>query len=101
MQFSVVCRDGQNALSKRLAAREEHIKLGDKMVSEKKMLFGAAILNDEKQMVGSILICEFDSREELDEWLKIEPYVTQGVWEDVDVHECKIGPSFQHMFSSV
>jgi uncharacterized protein YciI len=81
-----------------MSSRSEHIKLGDKMVKEGKMLFGAALTDDNNKMIGSILICDFENREELDQWLKIEPYVTGKVWEKIDVQLCKIGPSFEHMF---
>ena len=78
MQFLVIGMDGTDseALNRRLAAREAHIALGDKLRDAGKMLYGAAILDDNQKMIGSVLICEFDSREELDQWLREEPYVT-------------------------
>lgn len=96
MEFLVIAYDGteDNALSRRLKAREEHLKLGDKLAQEGKMLYGAAILDDKNKMVGSVLICDFDSRKELDEWLKIEPYVKGNVWDKIEIKKCKVGPSF-------
>lgn len=96
MQFLVLGYDGKDeeAINRRLAAREAHITLGDKMRDAGKMLYGAAILDDNEKMIGSILICNFGSRQKLDEWLKIEPYVTGNVWQRIEVQQCKIGPSF-------
>lgn len=96
MQFLVLGYDGADdqALSRRMAVREAHLALGDKMRDAGKMLYGAAILDDNGKMIGSILICEFDSRAELDQWLKEEPYMTGGVWQKVEVQNCKVGPSF-------
>jgi len=96
MQFLVIGYDGEDehALSRRMAVREAHIALGDKMRDGGQMLYGAAILDANGKMIGSALICEFNSRTELDQWLKEEPYMTGGVWQKVEVQHCKVGPSF-------
>lgn len=96
MQFLVIGYDGTDAeaLNRRLSARPAHVALGDRMRADGKMLYGVAILDNNDKMIGSVLICEFSSREELDEWLKIEPYVTGKVWEKIEVKHCKVGPSF-------
>lgn len=96
MQFVITGLDGldENALSRRLAVREAHIALGDKMRDEGKMLYGVALLDDNEKMVGSVLVCEFESRDELDRWLKVEPYVVGNVWQKIDVQRCRVGPSF-------
>ncbi len=106
MQFLITGYDGtdEKALERRLAVREAHLALGDKMRDAGKMLYGAAILDEHGKMTGSVLICEFKSREELDAWLKEEPYVTGDVWRKIDVQNCKVGPSFlglrpQHSFT--
>ena len=49
------------------------------------LIAGGAILNEAEQMIGSTLYVEFDSREELDQWLNNDPYVTGGVWKDISV----------------
>jgi uncharacterized protein YciI len=96
MQFLVLGYDGtdKEALNRRMAARPAHISLGDKMRDAGKMLYGAAILDAQEKMIGSILICDFENRMELDAWLKQEPYVTGKVWQRIEVHPCKVGPSF-------
>lgn len=99
MQFLVIGLDGsdEKALERRMAVREDHLALGDRMRDAGKMLYGAAILDDNEKMIGSILVCDFQSREELDEWLKIEPYVTGKVWQSIEVKRCKVGPSFARL----
>ncbi len=96
MQFLVIGYDGtdEKALERRLAVRAAHIALGDKLRDAGKMLYGAAILDDSEKMIGSILVCQFESRQELDQWLKEEPYVTGQVWQEIEVKPCKVGPSF-------
>ncbi len=41
-------------------------------------------------MVGSNAYFSFDSREELDAWLKVEPYVVGKVWEIIDIKEVRL-----------
>lgn len=96
MQFLVIGHDGTDsqALNRRLLVRKAHIALGDQLRAEGKMLYGAAILDENEKMIGSILICDFNSRQELDEWLKIEPYVVANVWQKIEIKPCKVGPSF-------
>jgi len=94
MQFIVIAHDYKDALARRLAVREKHVELGDRMVAEGRALYGVALLDDKGQMVGSVCIVNFPSREEVDSWLKREPYVVGKVWEKIEVIPCKVGPSF-------
>lgn len=96
MQFMVIGRDGSDdqALSRRMAAREAHLAMAEKMRQAGSFLFAAAILDDSQQMIGSTIICEFQSKAELDQWLKDEPYVTGDVWREIEIKQCKVGPNF-------
>lgn len=96
VQYLLIAYDGtdEQALERRMRVRDDHIRLGDAMVAQGRMLFGTAILDDADRMIGSMLVLDFPSREELDAWLKVEPYVTGGVWERIDVQPCRVGPSF-------
>jgi ribosomal-protein-alanine N-acetyltransferase len=96
MQFLLIGRDGTDpdALKRRLAARDAHVSLGDLMRERGELHFAVALLDQSQKMVGSAMVLEFASRRELDEWLKIEPYVKAGVWSSTEIHECRVGPSF-------
>jgi uncharacterized protein YciI len=95
MQFIVIGYDGDddNALARRMAVRAAHLKLGEEMMRQGKLLYGVALLNDRDEMVGSTLVFNFPSRTELDDWLRVEPYVTGDVWKRIDVHRCRVGSS--------
>ena len=97
MQFLVLGYDGtdEEALNRRLAVREAHIKLGDELRDSGNLLYGVAMLSDEGMMKGSMLVADFPNRAALDAWLAEEPYVTGKVWEKVEVIPCKVGPSFE------
>lgn len=96
MQFLLVAYDGSDdrALERRLHARDRHIALGDEMVAAGRMLYGTAILDDQDKMIGSMLVLDFPSREDLDAWLAVEPYVVGDVWRTIEIQPCRVGPSF-------
>ncbi|MBX9941846.1 MAG: YciI family protein [Candidatus Obscuribacterales bacterium] len=97
MQFVVTGYDGDDAqaLERRLHKREEHLKLAEKMKSQGRLLFATALLDENEKMVGSILVVDFANRDDVDAWLKTEPYVTGKVWLKVDVRPCRVAPMFQ------
>lgn len=96
MQFMLLGYDGTDsgALDRRMAVRDEHIALGDTLVAEGKMLYGTAILDEDGRMIGSMLVLEYGSRSELDDWLEVEPYVTGDVWHSIEILPVRVGPSF-------
>lgn len=59
------------------------------------MWYGAALLNDNGTMKGSMLMMDFPSEKELNDWLAVEPYKTGGVWEQTYIHKCKTRDPWQ------
>ena len=55
---------------------------------------GAALLDEKGKMIGSVIILGYPSRKELDDCLRIEPYVVNRVWEKIEIKPCKVGPTF-------
>ncbi|MFA7227535.1 MAG: YciI family protein [Melioribacteraceae bacterium] len=93
MQFIVIAYDGtdEKALERRMAVREDHLKYAQKMFDEKKWLYASAILDDDGKMIGSMIVCDYNSRAEMDEqWLKYEVYVTGNVWKTISIHRAKV-----------
>ena len=68
MQFLVIGRDGTDdkAMERRLAVREQHIAMGDKLLAAGNLWYGAAITNEQGQMAGSIYMVDFKNRDALD-----------------------------------
>jgi uncharacterized protein YciI len=96
MQFIVIAYDGKDeeAPQRRLAARESHIALGDKMRDEGSLLYAVAILDDDGGMIGSVMVVQFASTQELEAWLGEEPYVRGDVWKKIEMLPARVGPSF-------
>jgi len=99
MQFIIIAHDGkdEDALGRRLAARDAHLATSAAAVKTGEQIIGAALLDDAGIMRGSVMIVEFPSRKEVDEWLAREPYVMGSVWQEIEVHPCKVGPAFGHV----
>lgn len=93
----IIGRDGKDkqSLERRLAARQAHLALGDQLVKDGHMWYGAAILNKEGKMVGSMLVMNFSSQKELDKWLKVEPYVIGDAWQELDIQKCNVNNPWQ------
>jgi len=96
MQYLVVAYDEQDedAPKRRMAARDAHLALIAKYKAAGNMKMGAALLDEQGNMVGSTLIVEFETPELLQAWFDEEPYLLQDVWGEVMVTQCKIAPSF-------
>lgn len=92
MQFLVTGYDGTDpeAQKRRSAVKMPHLKLAEQLVLSGKQLYGAAILDESGKTIGSSIVCDFESREALDVWLKEEPYVTGGVWKKIEIHRCEL-----------
>ena len=52
----------------------------------------ATIVVDEQdwKVIGSLLVMEFENREQLDEYLAHEPYVVEHVWERIEVERMNV-----------
>ena len=100
MQYIVTAYDGtdEKAIDRRLMAREEHLKSVERRFKEGQHLYGAAILDDEGKMIGSMMIVDYPSREDLDNWLKVEPYVVGNVWQKIEIQPCRVASTFMELY---
>ncbi len=83
MQFLIKAYDGEGMLEKRMEVRPRHLE-GMKALG-KQIICAGGLLDDEGKMKGSALVMEFENRAALDDYLKNEPYVIEGVWKKVEV----------------
>ena len=96
MHFLIIARDGsdEQAPERRLANREMHLASITKLKAEGKALYGAALIDGDGAMKGSVLIMNFATREEFDQYLAQEPYMTGGVWQEIEVKPCRVPELF-------
>jgi len=87
MQFLLIAYDGTDpgAPERRLKVRGEHFEKIGKLKKAGEFLSGGAILNENGNMIGSMIVYEFPDRQSLEERLKDEPYITEGVWKKIEI----------------
>ena len=88
MQFIVKAYDGEGMLDKRMEVRPRHLEGIDKIRDH--VICAGGLLDDEGKMKGSVLIMEYDTREQLDEYLANEPYVQEHVWVKIEVERMNV-----------
>lgn len=88
MQFVIKAYDGKNTLERRMAVRQQHLENLSKFPG--KLLCSGGLLDDEGNMKGSLLVVEAESRAQIDEYLKAEPYISAQVWEKVEVERMNV-----------
>ena len=93
MQYLIIAYDNDDVIDKRLEARPAHIEGTQKLMSEGKIISACAMI-EEEEMVGSSVLTNFESEDELNTWLENEPYVKGGVWnmDELQVVPVKIMP---------
>ena len=95
MWFSIVCEDVSNSLPLRQQARPAHIaRLEDLKQAGRLLVAGpnpATAVNDpgDAGFTGSIIIAEFASLEEAQDWADADPYRSAGVYSAVTVKPYK------------
>lgn len=78
------------SLQRRMNVRPHHLDAAKEMKENGNYVLGGAILNDEGHMIGSVMILQFETEEELAAWQQNEPYITQKIWETVDVKPFRV-----------
>jgi hypothetical protein len=85
--------EGEPGVARRDAARPAHAASIRALWDEGRVVLGAGILDDEGTVRGSLVIVDYPSREAVEEYLRAEPFVTESVWERVEVHPVRV-PDF-------
>lgn len=95
MYYAIIAEDHENSLEKRLAARPDHIARLE-ILKEQNRLFVAGphpAIDDEnpgdKGFTGSLIIAEFASLQQAQDWANKDPYITAGVYSKVTVKPFK------------
>lgn len=89
MQYALIAYDKPHALQRRLDVRPDHLKhlesLGDRLV------LAGPFLDEQGNMVGSIVVIEADSLAEAEASLREDPFVLNGVFDSVTIKPFRIG----------
>jgi len=70
--------------------RPHHFESARELKKSDNFIFGGAILDDEGRMIGSVMVMQFETAEQLEAWKQNEPYITQKIWESYDIKPFKV-----------
>ncbi len=82
MKFVIIGYDGADGEAKRKLHRPAHLAYLDPLDRQGRVVL-AGPLTDK---AGSLLVLDFDSREEAEAFAKNDPYTVHGVFERVEIH---------------
>ena len=88
MQFVITAYDGAGMLEKRMEVRPLHLEGMERL--KEHLIAAGGLLDEEGKLKGSVLIMEFQDREEVDEYLANEIYVKEHVWEKITVERMNV-----------
>lgn len=91
-QYIVHAWDGpdEKALERRMTARPAHFDGARKLKTEGHFILGGAMLNEDGKMIGSTMVLQFETKEQLQQWINSEPYIAGKVWEKIDIYPFRV-----------
>ena len=95
MLYAIIAQDTPNSLEKRLKTRPSHLERLNTLQDEARLILAGphpAIDSNEPGEAGfsgSLVVAEFESLEDAEEWANDDPYMHAGVYESVTVKPFK------------
>ena len=87
MTYLVTCHDKKDSLNLRLSTREKHLKYLNKF--KKQIMLAGPILDENKNPIGTVLILYFDDLEQVNDFLKNDPYTQVKLFKKISILEFK------------
>jgi len=95
MLYAIIATDVENSLEDRLAARPAHLERLQQLQKEGRLVIAGphpAIDSEdpgEAGFTGSLIVAEFESLEDAQDWANADPYKAAGVYDNVIVKPFK------------
>ncbi|HRO87588.1 MAG TPA: YciI family protein [Chiayiivirga sp.] len=95
MWYALLARDAPDSLERRLAARPAHLERLHRLREDGHLLLAGPLPAIDAEdpgpagFSGSLVVAEFASLEDARTWADADPYVTAGVYRDVEMHPFK------------
>ncbi len=83
------CTDAE-AQQRRLNARPFHLQRMKEEKSKAIFILGGALLNEENEMIGSVIIVALPDVRSVESWIQQDPYVINQVWNDITIKPFRI-----------
>lgn len=82
MKFVIIGYDGPDGEAKRKVHRAVHLLNLEQLDKQRRVILAGPLADK----TGSLLVLEFDSREDAEEFARQDPYTIHGVFERVEIH---------------
>ena len=95
MLYAIISQDVENSLEKRLAARPAHLERLKQLQQQGSLVLAGphpsidSIDPGEAGFSGSLVVAEFDSLTDAQQWADADPYIEAGVYAQVTVKPFK------------
>jgi uncharacterized protein YciI len=95
MWYAIISEDIENSLTQRLAARPAHLQRLQELKDDGRLFVAGphpaidSLEPGEAGFTGSLVIAEFSSLTDAQQWADADPYVTAGVYQQVTVKPFK------------
>lgn len=95
MYYAIISEDVENSLEKRKSARPEHVARLEALQEQGRLLTAGPHPNIDSEdpgpagFSGSLIVAEFASLEEAQDWADADPYIAAGVYRQVTVKPYK------------
>jgi len=91
-QYLIIANDGKDdgAFDRRKEVRPLHLAGAKKLKENNNFVIGGAMLDNDGNMRGSIMIVQFETQDDFQKWYDNEPYITQGVWKTIEVKPFRV-----------
>jgi len=95
MLYAIIATDDENSLEKRLAARPAHLQRVQQLHQQGRLVIAGphpAIDSDDPGAAGfsgSLIVAEFASLQQAQDWANQDPYLEAGVYTDIIVKPFK------------
>jgi len=88
MLYAITAIDAPNCAEKRQAVRPSHVERLLQLKNQGRLLMAGPLPsadNSEAPACGSLIVAEFDSQQEAQDWIDADPYFAAGVYAKADV----------------
>ena len=83
MAYLIVCRDNEHSLNERLNNRSNHLEYIKSL--GKKLILAGPILDKQGNPCGSILVLNFTNREDVNLFIKNDPYSKVNLFSKIEI----------------
>ncbi len=87
MTYLITCHDKTNSLDVRLSTREKHLNYIKNF--KEQLIIAGPILDKNKNPIGTVLILNYDNIEQVNDFLKKDPYNQVNLFKKISILEFK------------